>query len=88
MTAGGNVTDDLEEDSPSVVKRGREEEDTLVSYVVFTLRGIGPYSCTYLPSQILRADSPEHQSINQSIKFGHSLQSIIKLILLNLHNKS
>ena len=28
MTAGGNVTDDLDEDSPSVVKRGREEEDT------------------------------------------------------------
>ena len=28
LTAGGNVTDDLEEDSPSVVKRSREEEDT------------------------------------------------------------
>lgn len=29
LTAGGNVTDDLEEDSPSVVRRtGVEEEDT------------------------------------------------------------
>lgn len=28
LTAGGNVTDDLDEDSPSVVKRGRDEEDT------------------------------------------------------------
>ena len=29
LTAGGNVTDDLDEDSPSVVRRvGVEEEDT------------------------------------------------------------
>ena len=29
LTAGGNVTDDLDEDSPSVVRRaGLEEEDT------------------------------------------------------------
>ena len=28
MTAGGSVTDDLEEDSPSVVRRTRIEEDT------------------------------------------------------------
>lgn len=29
LTAGGNVTDDLEEDSPSVVQRARlEDEDT------------------------------------------------------------
>ncbi|KAL6719868.1 DASH complex subunit ask1 [Lecanora helva] len=28
LTAGGNVTDDLDEDSPSVVKRSREDEDT------------------------------------------------------------
>ena len=27
LTAGGNVTDDLDEDSPSVVKRGREADD-------------------------------------------------------------
>ncbi len=28
LTAGGNVTDDFEEDSPSMITRGREEEDT------------------------------------------------------------
>ena len=29
LTAGGNVTDDLEEDSPSVIRRvGVEDEDT------------------------------------------------------------
>ena len=28
LTAGGNVTDDLEEDSPSVVRRVGVEEDT------------------------------------------------------------
>ena len=28
LTAGGNVSDDLEEDSPSVIKRGLLEEDT------------------------------------------------------------